>query len=1027
MFQKTIIVLLLLFSTVLLFPQTQEDALRYRSDEVGDRQYRREGIMDGNQVRTRYYNNGEVGQWPYSMSLEWPKGTNHLYCDGVAVLIAAEIETDAGLIHSLETSYREWMDTDPINGTIWGLEPVPGYLNEEYEKPAVSTDSLSWPDIWPRVLPNIDQKWDGYWYGYFGRGVKNADFETFFVMDDSKDGEFFRPPYNYMPIPGDSTRKGLGLRVEVRGFQWSHVLAEDIIFWHYDIVNISEDNHEKTYFGFYSDTGVGGSSDNGDDNASFDVELDICYGYDSDGYGVPGRWETGYYGYAYLESPGNATDGIDNDLDGMVDERRDDGIDNDGDWIPFTDLNENGKWDPEESEPLNNDVGQDGVGPFDSQYTGPDEGEGDGLPTDGEPNFDKTDKDESDQIGLTSVSIYRLGDGGVGGGWPKDDESMWLKMASEQFDTSLQRANISVVFGSGAFPLDKYLRERFSMALVFGEDFEDLIFNKETVQQIYDANYNFARPPLKPHVTAVPGDGEVFLYWDDVAEESRDPFLGFENDDPTLGYKKDFEGYMIYRSTEPEFNDIKVVTDSKGNEKFWKPIAQFDLVDGIYGPDPVGVNGASFWRGDETGLQHSFVDKDVINGQKYYYAIVSYDMGDPSFGTKGLTPSECTKIISVDFNNVATFVDYNCAIVTPNAPSAGYIPAAIEGDFSEVAGNGSGTMEVVILNPLEVKEGAQYQVLFDSDTLEYDYATTGYSILREYEGSVDTVIARVDSSEIGEGKFSPPFDGITVSVNNDSEVGVDYQNTGWLVGTSNLEMTPLLYDSKGAVAWPSDYEIRFYDEVVDTGYQGSLVNFHVVNTTRNEEVEFYIIDDNGNKELDIGESLVIIEFVGKQFKLTWQIDFFFVSSGGTMPIMPKGGDIFQLKISKPFYKGDTFSFSTKAPDVDKDMAKSDLDKIKVVPNPYVATNKWEPRSLNQTGRGDRRIDFIHLPAECTVRIYTVTGQLIKTLYKEYGASDGTLTWNLVTDDGMDCAYGMYIYHIDAGDIGEHIGKFVIIK
>ena len=50
-------------------------------------------------------------------------------------------------------------------------------------------------------------------------------------------------------------------------------------------------------------------------------------------------------------------------------------------------------------------MGKDGVGPFDRQYNGPDEGEGDGLPTDGEPNFDKTDKDESDQIGLTAVSI----------------------------------------------------------------------------------------------------------------------------------------------------------------------------------------------------------------------------------------------------------------------------------------------------------------------------------------------------------------------------------------------------------------------------------------------------------------------------------------------------------------------------------------------------------------------------------------------------------------------------------------------
>ncbi len=46
-----------------------------------------------------------------------------------------------------------------------------------------------------------------------------------------------------------------------------------------------------------------------------------------------------------MESPGNGFNSIDDDEDGLIDERRDDGIDNDHDWIPFTDLNGNGKWD----------------------------------------------------------------------------------------------------------------------------------------------------------------------------------------------------------------------------------------------------------------------------------------------------------------------------------------------------------------------------------------------------------------------------------------------------------------------------------------------------------------------------------------------------------------------------------------------------------------------------------------------------------------------------------------------------------
>lgn len=1033
MYRHFLKLILILISSSTVFSQITPEIQGYRDEPYGDIQYRREGLMDGNQIRTLYYNNGEVAQWPYQPSGEWPKGTGQSYLDGVCVLIAAEVLAPGNgqYIHPLETYYREWMDRDPVTGDIWGLMPVPGYMNPSSENPAINNDPNSWPEIWPRALPNVDARWDGYWYGYFGRGVNNSDFETFFVMDDSKDREFTRAPYSYYPLESDHNRGGLGLRVETRGFQWSHVLAEDIIFWHYDIVNISVHTYEKTAFGFYTDPGVGGTNDSGDDNASYDTKLDIAYAFDDDGYGVPGRYLTGYYGYAYLESPGIGDNGIDDDEDGMIDEKRDDGIDNDGDWRPFTDLNGNGVWDADENEPLNDDVGRDGVGPFDRQYNGPDEGEGDGIPTDGEPNFDRTDIDESDMIGLTSLSIYRLGDGGTGGGWPKDDESMWLKMNYMNFDTSIQRSNISMVFASGPFPLGMGKRERFSMALVFGSNLDDMIFNKETVQQIYNANYNFSRPPLKPLVTAVPGDGKVFLYWDAVAEESRDPFLGYQNNDPTQGYKKDFEGYLIYRSTEPEFNDIKIITDSKGDAKYWKPIAQFDLVDGIKGPDPVGINGASFWRGSDNGLQHSYVDEDVTNGVKYYYAVVSYDMGDPNFGTAGLTPSECTKIITEDFSGVLKFVDINCAVVTPNAPAAGYIPPQIEGDITRVSqGIGTGELSVYILNPAEIKEGTNYKIEFESEGNEYSYVTTAYHVIRTSNEGIDTLVT-MPKSEIGASKFSAPFDGMTVSVANDTSVQIIQSQTGWLIGQSNLQM-PVVADASSPakdIAWPADYELHWIDGVAaTTPFFKIPIEFFVINATRGDTVEAEVFDNDASKSLTIGDEIVIIERVqNNDFRLTWRISYMQPAGIGYQPKYPQPGDVFLVKTSKQYMQGDYFTFSTKAANVDNEKAKNSLKKIDVVPNPYIAQAKWERRNLNQTGRGERRIDFVNLPAKCRINIYTVAGSLVKTLYKDGGPEDGTVSWNLVTEDGMDAAYGLYIYHVKADNVGEHIGKFALIK
>jgi hypothetical protein len=122
-------------------------------------------------------------------------------------------------------------------------------MDPQSEKPAINTDPTSWPEAWPNAL-DLTPEWDGFWYGYFGRGVNNSDFETFFVMDDSKDKEWSRVPFNYYPLSSDLDRGGLGLRVEVRGFQWSQVLAEDIIFWHYDIVNLAEYDYPTTNLDF---------------------------------------------------------------------------------------------------------------------------------------------------------------------------------------------------------------------------------------------------------------------------------------------------------------------------------------------------------------------------------------------------------------------------------------------------------------------------------------------------------------------------------------------------------------------------------------------------------------------------------------------------------------------------------------------------------------------------------------------------------------------------------------------------------
>jgi hypothetical protein len=118
---------------------------------------------------------------------------------------------------------------------------------------------------------------------------------------------------------------------------------------------------------------------------------------------------------------------------------------------------------------------------------------------------------------------------------------------------------------------------------------------------------------------------------------------------------------------------------------------------------------------------------------------------------------------------------------------------------------------------------------------------------------------------------------------------------------------------------------------------------------------------------------------------------------------------------------------TYAPSIDDDLAKTEIDDIKVVPNPYVVTNSWEPLNPYANGRGPRELHFIHLPPKCTIKIFNVRGQLVRTLEHDSDIWDGTEIWNMLTKDQLDIAYGIYIYHVDAGEHGQKIGKFAVVK
>ena len=142
---------------------------------------------------------------------------------------------------------------------------------------------------------------------------------------------------------------------------------------------------------------------------------------------------------------------------------------------------------------------------------------------------------------------------------------------------------------------------------------------------------------------------------------------------------------------------------------------------------------------------------------------------------------------------------------------------------------------------------------------------------------------------------------------------------------------------------------------------------------------------------------------------------------------PSPGDVFKLTIAKPFGSSDTYEFQSNSSFLSNEIAKSNLDNIYVVPDPYVVTASWEKPLYYSSGRGERRIDFVNLPSTCTINIFSMSGKHIKKINRQSAVQNGAESWDLVTEDGLTVSYGVYIYHVDAPEIGTKIGKFSLIK
>ena len=632
------------------------------------------------------------------------------------------------------------------------------------------------------------------------------------------------------------------------------------------------------------------------------------------------------------------------------------------------------------------------------------------------------------------------------------------------------------IMSAGPFDLAAGDTTYFSFAVIMGdppsntETFDtppDLAKNAEMAQIMYDLKYQGFSPPDAPTVSAVADDEEITLYWDSKAESSKDIVTGIE----------DFEGYKIYRSTDGGSTwgnpHTDVIYNTDGQAVGWIPLAQFDLTleedEDLYGIDYSGPDPVAPWfnLGENTGLEHRYVDRDVLNGVTYSYSVVAYDIGMDTLQNSYTNPTgEWDPLESLEnFRGNSSFLPQFVSVTPDARPSNAPASWGLELAPWTV---GTGEVEVIPTNPEEVEVNTNtYFITISAEpdcyapncNNPYYHLNPTYSVVDSASG--DTILT---DWEVGTSTmFSEVWGGFQFYLENQSFPSVDtvyWQNKG-------SDEAPQYNIQMGTTTetYACDYEIHWDWDNPNTNMvvpPSAQMPFRIFNTS-------FIEDLNDNGVIDSGEDInnngmldpfrevqmVIfgagipntspdpdypsfranekISFIEKYvngydstavFTQTWFINIGYDTtrtfSGNPTIRHAETGDVTHLSVDKPYEDGDMFTFRAETVTEMSEVTRATLEKVMVVPNPYIVTADWE------TDINHKSLHFTHLPNECVIKIFTLTGELVYTILHN-DIFSGQESWNLRSMNRQEIAPGLYVFVVETPNHEKQVGKFAVIR
>jgi len=572
---------------------------------------------------------------------------------------------------------------------------------------------------------------------------------------------------------------------------------------------------------------------------------------------------------------------------------------------------------------------------------------------------------------------------------------------------------------------------QFSFVVICGEDSADLFDNLDMALLMADNYFLGSDPPAAPVVNVVPDYRKITLFWDpEPSESSADILTG----------KHDFEGYKIYRSEDQGMTWGTPITNDKGYVVGYVPLAQYDLVDGIYGTDPAFPYQS---LGNETGLKHTFVDSTVYNGIEYWYCVAAYDQGNQN--PDSLEPSYQNSKGRPSASHVVA--------ATPAPMPSGYMHSYVQGgDTLQPIGAPCGGLALVnILDPAQVLPHT-YRVTFHDTIVNDTLLVTTFNLYDET--AQETIFYRHELSDASLDNI-PVVDGFRLVLLN-SESGIRSMSwtlvngdtctfewwTGYLSqmagetyinGAADFRIvvdhtnpaTVGIIDGFGGTHPPTQIPIRICDitdslNVVDVSNLCYLVDYAYA--FPGDTINFgppgwdLIPGGAGYNPNPGGVANGFVDQIGCE-NSSGDAVYFATQNGDTTAIAPSEGDEYTIITYKPFSPAIEYEFTIVPPSVDS--TEISLDNVKVVPNPYVLISKFESTPY------DRRLMFTNLPGQCEIMIYNVAGEHICTI--DHDDDLGYEYWDLRTKFGVEVAYGMYVYVVKAENEAKAKGKFVIIK